>query len=199
MSPLTSRRRSALARSVSSPRVVLGAASRSFSDSTAVAVRTARLVEPQCVWQVIGGFGVGGIGWRVGMPSTSVVGVWRAPPRVTLATFAALARPSGRDRRTRSGARALARGTALAAFGLRSAAAAAGFATVGVLLALASCCCAPPPTRLLVRCGSQLETRGYLAIVVGLLGASLALASFALGSFALARIPFCLLGSLASV
>ena len=121
------------------------------------------------------------------------VGVWRAPPRVTLATFAALARPSGRDRRTRSRARALARGTALAAFGLRSAVAAAGFATVGVLLALASCCCAPPPTRVLVRYGSQLETRGYLAIVVDLLGVSLALASFAL-----ARIPFCLLGSVAS-
>ena len=73
-----------------------------------------------------------------------------------------------------------------------------GFATVGVLLALASCCCAPPLTWLLVRCGSQLETGVYLAIVAGLLGALLALASFALVSFALAGIPFCLLGSVAS-
>ena len=45
---------------------------------------------------------------------------------------------------------------------------------------------------------SARDYRGYLAIVVGLLGASHALASFALGSFALARIPFCLLGSVAS-
>ena len=68
-----------------------------------------------------------------------------------------------------------------------------GFATVGVLLALVSYCCASPPTRLLVWCGSEFETREYLAIVVGLLGASLALASFVL-----VRIPICLLGWVAS-
>ena len=50
-----------------------------------------------------------------------------------LATFAALARPSGHARRT-----------AMATFGLMSAAMATGFATVVVLLALASRCCAPP-------------------------------------------------------
>ena len=56
-----------------------------------------------------------------------------------------------------------------------SAAVATGFAIV--LLALASCCCAAPLPRLLVRCGSGFETRGYMAIAVGF--ASLALASFA--------------------
>ena len=110
----------------------------------------------------------------IAMPSTSVAGVWREPQWVTLVTFAALARGSMQVR-----------------FGLMSAV--TGLATVVDLLTLVSYCCAPPLTWLFVRYGSGFETRVYLVIVVGLLGALLTLVSFALG-----RIPISLLGSVAS-
>ena len=70
-------------------------------------------------------------------------------------TYLAPAQPFGRDKRTRSLTRALARETALSYFSQTSVAAVTKFATVVVMLELARCCCAPLLTRHLVRYGCR--------------------------------------------